>query len=73
MTVSDIKHQLSFFTDYELVKIIEAVAKERDERALAKREELTKAFVKAWKDLADAGIEIYFENEPVYLEDLDFE
>ena len=73
MTVSDIKDQLSLFTDYELGKIIEIVAKERDKRALAKREELTKAFIKAWNDLANEGIEIYFENEPVYLEDLNFE
>lgn len=76
MTVSDIKDQLSLFTDYELEKIAEAVAKERDERDFARRNELTEAFVKAWKALEEDGATIFFSgeySEAISLEDLEIE
>lgn len=72
MTVSDIKDQLSLFTDYELEKIIDEIAKEKSKRLFARRRELTETFIEAWNALANEGVEIYLEGEPVLLEDIDF-
>ena len=73
----NLKEQISLFTDYELEKIAETVAKEIDKRAFARRKELKEAFFKAWKDLEDDGATICFKEsqmlEAICLEDLKIE
>ena len=77
MTTSDFFEQLPDFTDYELEKITDAINMEIDKRASARREELKKAFFKAWKDLEEDGAAIFFKEsymlEAIDLNDLEIE
>ena len=77
MTTSDFFEQLPDFTDYELEKITDAINMEIDKRARARRENLKRAFFKAWQDLENDGATIFFKEsqmlEAICLEDLEIE
>lgn len=77
MTTSDFFEQLPDFTDYELEKITDTIALEIDKRAIARRENLKRAFFKAWQDLENDGATIFFKEsqmlEAIYLKDLEIE
>lgn len=71
MTVlDDIKDQLRLLTDYELESIIETVSEEIDKRARARRENLKRAFFKAWQDLENDGATLYFNGDEMYFEEV---
>lgn len=51
--------QLAEFDEQELDIIVKKINKEREERHQAKINKLIENFRKAWKELSDAGIDIY--------------
>lgn len=52
--------QLADFDEQELNFIIEKICLERQERKEAKVNKLIENFKKAWDDLLDAGVDIYY-------------
>lgn len=68
--------QLAEFDEQELDIIVKKINKEREERHQAKINNLIENFRKAWTDLSNAGIDIYYSYEdlecPLDINNFDF-
>lgn len=53
---------LTAMTDAEIRTLLDATKKEYTSRREAQKEQLVKAFQKAFKDLVDAGFEVWYHN-----------
>lgn len=53
---------LTAMTDAEIRTLLDAATKEYASRREAQKEQLVKAFQKAFEDLVDAGFEVWYNN-----------
>lgn len=54
------KEEIATLNDEELDNLIKILSEEKAGRQFLKKEKLVNAFEKAWKDLEEGGIEIWF-------------
>lgn len=69
--------QLADFDEQELDAIVMKINKERAERKQAKVNKLVENFRKAWIDLSNVGLDIYYnedicEEDPLNLDNIEF-
>lgn len=63
--------KIATLDDEELDNLIKILSEEKADRQSLKKEELVSAFEKAWRDLEEEGIEIWFSGNE-YTDEEDF-
>lgn len=73
MKIEEIIKELPNMTDQNLDILIKTADRAREEKRIAKLNELKTNFEKAWFDLTNAGIQIIINDEPVLFDEIDFD
>lgn len=60
-------YKLYTLTDEELKELRDSIDTEVFNRKKKKEKELTEAFEKAWKDIEDAGLDIYYDGDDILI------